>query len=70
MVEGNTGIVGALNKEEEEAQGATIPLMSLVKKGRIIGDIEFGNGGLVGGTLFGDVVDGHRAWLTRLPQGW
>ena len=64
MAEGNTGIVGALTKEEEEVQGATIPLMSSVKKDRIIGDIEFGNGGLVGGTLFGDVVDGHRAGLT------
>ena len=57
--------MGALTKEEEEeVQGATIPLMSLVKKDRIVGDIEFGNRVLVGGTLFGDVVDGHRAGLT------
>ena len=56
--------MGALIKEEEEVQGAPIPLMSSVKKDRIIGDIEFGNGGLVGGTLFGDVVDGQRAGLT------
>ena len=62
--------MGALTKEEEEVQGATIPLMSLVKKDRIIGDIEFGNGVPVGGTLFADVVEGHRAGLTRLPQGW
>ena len=55
--------MGALNKEEEEVQGATVPLMSLVKKDRRVGDIEFGNGGLVGATLFGDVVDGHRAGL-------
>ena len=56
--------MGALNKEEEEVQGAPIPLMSSVKKDRIVGDIEFGNGGLVGGTLFADVVEGHRAGLT------
>ena len=56
--------MGALIKEEEEVQGATIPLKSLVKKDRIVGDIEFGNGVLVDGTLFGDVVDGHRAGLT------
>ena len=62
--------MGALNKEEEEVQGAPIPLMSLVKKDRIIGDIDLGIRVLVGGTLFGDVVDGHRAGLTRLPQGW
>ena len=55
--------MGALTKEEEEVQGATIPLMSSVKKDRIVGDIEFGNGVLVGGPLFGDVVDGHRAGL-------
>ena len=52
--------MGALTKEEEEeVQGATIPLKSLVKKDRIVG-----NGVLVDGTLFGDVVDGHRAGLT------
>ena len=56
--------MGALTKEKEEVQGATIPLMSSVKKDRIVGDIEFGNGVLVDGTLFGDVVDGHRAGLT------
>ena len=55
--------MGAL-KEEEEVQGAPIPLMSSVKKDRIIGDIEFGNGVLVGGKLFGDVVDDHRAGWT------
>ena len=61
--------MGALTKEEEEVQGAAIPLMSSVKKDRIIGAIELGIGVLVGGTLFGDVVDGQRAGLTRLPHG-
>ena len=56
--------MGALIKEEEEVQGAPIPLMSSVKKDRIVGDIELGNGVLVGGTLFGDLVEGHRAGLT------
>ena len=56
--------MGALTKEEEEVQGAPIPLMSLVKKDCIVGDIEFGNRGLVGGTLFGDLVDDQRAGLT------
>ena len=46
--------MGALTKEEEEVQGATIPLRSSVKKDCIIGDIEFGNGGLVGGRHSGD----------------
>ena len=67
MAEGNTGIVGALTKEEEEVQGATIPLMSSVKKDRIIGDIEFGNGGLVGGTLFGDVAKKLHLNRTVVP---
>ena len=56
--------MGALTKEEEEVQGAPIPLMSSVKKDRIVGDIELGNGMLVGGTLFGDLVDDQRAGLT------
>ena len=55
--------MGALNKEEEEVQGAPIPLMSLVKKDRIIGDIDLGIRVLVGGTLFGDVVDCHKPGL-------